>query len=91
MTQKKYKLKKGLISEKLDGKIVIFDSDKSILYTLNETAGFIFEKLKKGIDKEKIVELLVKKYQVKRERVQKDLKDLIENLKKKNIIKESKQ
>ena len=82
----KYKINKGFIIQKLDDKTIIFDGEESVLYTFNETASFIFQKLKKGWEEEKIVSDLVKKYQVKEKRARKDLKDLIGELLKKKII-----
>lgn len=82
----KYKIKKGNIVQKLDDKTVIFDADESILYTLNETASFIFQKLKRGQNKEKIINAMLRKFQVKKERVEKDFDQLISDLKKKKII-----
>jgi len=82
----KYRINKGLISENLDGKTVIFDGEESLLYTLNETASYIFAKLKKGTEKEKILALLVKKYGIDKKRAEKDINELISALKKKKII-----
>ncbi len=82
----KYKINKGIISQKLDEKMVIFDGEESVLYTFNETASFIFQKLKRGWPEEKIIDSLVKKYQVKEERVRKDFKELVDDLKRKKII-----
>ena len=82
----KYKANKGLIDQKLENKTVIFDSDESILYTFNETASFIFKKLKKGLSEEEIIQNLVKRYYIKEEKVKKDFRELISELKKKAII-----
>jgi len=82
----KYKINKGYISEQLDGKTVIFDSEKSVLYTFNETASFIFKKIKKGEEIEKIIETVKKKYDVKKEKAEKDFNELLNDLKKKKII-----
>lgn len=82
----KYKVNKGLITQKLDDKTVIFDGEESILYTFNETASFIFKKIKKGEEKEKIIEMVEKKYDIKKDRVEKDFNELIADLKKKKII-----
>lgn len=83
----RYKIQKGLIVEKLDNDLAIFDVNQSILYTLNETAAYIFQQLKKGKEKEEIIEGLLKKYAVKKERAQKDFDQLIEKLKEKGIVK----
>ena len=82
----KYKINKGLITQKLDDKTVIFDGDESILYTFNETASYIFKKIKSGEEEERIIDLIVKRYQIKPEKAKKDLRDLLVDLKKKKII-----
>jgi len=85
----KYKINKGLITQKLDDKTVIFDGEESILYTFNETASYIFKKIKAQEDKMKIIDAVVKKYGVKPEKVKKDLDELFVDLKKKKIISSS--
>lgn len=82
----KYKINKGLITQKIDNKTVIFDSEESLLYTLNETAAIIFLKLKKGLSESEIIQIMVKKYQIKEEKVKKDLIEFLSDLKKKKII-----
>ncbi len=84
---KKYKINKGFIVQKLDGKITIFDGEKSMLYTFNETASFIFQKIKKGIGEKEIIQALVKKYKIKEDRAKKDVKEIIKDLLVKKIIK----
>lgn len=82
-----YKIQKGLIVQKIADKTVIFDAEDSTLYTLNETAAYIFQKLKRGFNKEKIITQMMKRYQVKKERLIKDYDDLINDLIKKKVIK----
>lgn len=86
----KYKVLKGLISQKVDDRLTVFDGERSLLYTLNETASFIFKKVKSGKDKKDIVKELIKKYKIKRERAKRDVEELIENLEKKGIVKPTK-
>jgi len=81
-----YQIQKGLIIQKIDKETIIFDAEESVLYTLNETAADIFKMLKKGLKEKEIVENMVKKYKVKKERVEKDVKELVEELKKRKIL-----
>ena len=81
-----YQIQKGLIIQKIDKETVIFDAEKSVLYTLNETAAEIFRLLKKGLKEEEIVERMVKKYKVKKEKAEKDVKEMIGELTKRKII-----
>ena len=85
-----YKINKGFVVQKLDDKTVIFDSEESVLYEFNETASFVFKKIKVGWDEGKIVTSLSKTYKIKEDRVEKDVKELISELKKKKIIASSK-
>lgn len=86
----KYKVNKGFIIQKLDKDLVIFDADESVLYTLNETATFVFQKLKRGLSQEEIIKAMVKRYDVEKERVKKDLNQIIKKLEKGKIIKKAK-
>lgn len=83
----KYRLNKGFIAQKIGKKTTIFDGEKSVLYTFNETASYIFQKLKAGFDEKKIVDRLVKKYKKDKKEVEKDVKDYIADLLKKKILK----
>ena len=68
--------------------LVIFDGEKSVLYTFNETASFIFRRLKLGNSIEEIVKALAKKYKIGEIEAKKDTKDLIRDLLTKKIIKQ---
>ncbi|MFA6081291.1 MAG: PqqD family protein [Patescibacteria group bacterium] len=83
----KYKIKKGLIYEKKGKKITIFDPDKSTIIELNETACYIFEKLKKRIMVNKIITLMVEKYNLTIKKGENDVKNLILKLLKEEVIK----
>jgi hypothetical protein len=83
---KKYKVQKGYITQKIGNKITIFDGEESRLITLNETATYIFERLKRGLDEGKIIELLSKKYKIEPKRISKDFSDLISELKRLKVV-----
>lgn len=82
----KYKINKGFITQKIDGKITIFDGEKSQLITFNETASYIFERIKRGIKDTEIIKLMLKKYKLEAGVAKKDFKDLINQLKRLKII-----
>lgn len=82
----KYRIRKDLVFETIKLKTAIFDSQKSVLYTLNETASYIFNKIRLGWDQEKIIKGLEKNYAVEKTKANKDFESLISELKKKNII-----
>lgn len=82
----KYKLNKGFIFQKFGGKTIIFDIHKSVLYTFNEVASFIFENIRKAYSDEKIVHNIVRRYQIKEKKAKADLREIISDLMKNKII-----
>lgn len=83
---KKYKVNKGFITQKLGKRTVIFDGEKSVLYTFNETASYIFSKLKLKWDRKRILDSLVKNYNVKIDKAEKDFYQLLADLEANKII-----
>jgi len=81
-----YQITKGLITQKIDHDTVIFDAENSMLYSLNETASYIFNLLKKHKSIDEITEKIVKKYEVSATKAKKDVVSLLSDLKKKKII-----
>jgi len=81
-----YREAKNLILQKLDGKLVGFDVDRSFLYTFNETAEFIFKKIRAQWTEERIVKALGKKYEVSATKLKQDVKQAIKDMVKNKII-----
>lgn len=69
--------------------ITIFDAEKSLLYTFNNTATFIFDKLKRGIDSKKIITDLAKEFEITEKKAAKDFDEFINTLKSKKLIKKA--
>jgi hypothetical protein len=88
MIQKKnpYILQKGIVIQKNEGEISIFDPDNSYLFTMNETAAFIFERIKKGMSGNEICKQLTTIYDITSAVAEKDVNTLIEKLKKYKIL-----
>lgn len=86
MTEPKYKLNKGHIIQKTSDKIIIYSGEKSVLYTLNDTAAYIFTGLKLGWSEEKIILKLIQIYNVSEKKAKKDFSEYKELLKKKKIL-----
>ena len=82
----KYKIKKNLIFEKKTKKITIFDSEKSIIYELNEIGSLILKKIKNGKTTEEISNILEKKFKVNKTEVFSDVINFIKQLKKNKLI-----
>ena len=82
----KYKINHGFIIQKIDNKVMIFSGEESVLRTLNETAAYIFQKLRIGWENEKIVEGLVEKFGAMQKQAKEDLEDFIKLLLRKQIL-----
>lgn len=83
---KRFKLNKGYISQKIGSKTTIFSGEDSVLYTLNEVAGFILEGVKLGWETDVIVLRLTEKFQVDQATALKDVNHFFDTLLTKKII-----
>lgn len=83
---KKISVNRSIIFQKIDDKLVGFDIDRSALYTFNETAEFIYKKLKTGNTAEKVAKQLAKKYAIEEKAALKDVAALVNDLKKNKIL-----
>lgn len=83
---KKSVVNKSILFQKIDNKLVGFDIDKSALYTFNETAEFIYKKLKVGAEEAKVAKQLAKRYEVEEKVALKDVIALVKDLKKNKIL-----
>ncbi len=81
-----YKVNKGFIVQKLGYKTVIFDGERSELYTFNSTSSYIFKSIKLGFSEKEIIEKLVRRYDIKEEQAKKDFNELVSDLQNKKII-----
>lgn len=79
-------IKKGQIVEKIGNKIRIFDPEKSELYSLNESASYIFGKIRSGAKKNEIIRLLKKKYGLTTIQAKHDYSNLVKEMRKRKII-----
>ena len=85
----KYKINKNFIFQKIDKNMIGIDIDQSYLYTFNETAEFIFKKIKMGWGEEKITSTLVNIYKVDASVLKRDVQSIIKDLFKNRILLES--
>ena len=81
-----YTIQKEFITELMGEKIVLFNSVRSKLYTLNETGKYIYIQLKKKLDEDNISQKLARKYNISYKIAQKDVSSFIQKLLKRNII-----
>ncbi len=83
---KKFKLNKGYISQRIGGKTTIFSGEDSILFTLNDVGGFIVDGIKLGWEKDEIAIRLTEKFNIDQETALKDVNHFFNTLVTKKII-----
>jgi hypothetical protein len=81
-----YRLNKDMVKEKFDQEILIYDIKGFYLFTLNNTASFIFKKLQTGSTEEEIALALQNKYQVDYTIALTDIHHITEELLSQNIL-----
>lgn len=83
---KKYQSNPKFIIQHVDHSVILFDPDRSLLITLNETASKIFKMYTKGTTINKIVQHLDEKYDVPVITLKEDIKAFIKKIKIEEII-----
>ena len=82
----KYKRTNEIVDERIEGDMVILDYKRGKLLTLNETAARIWELLRKEIEEGEICDVLTKEFAVTNETASTDVRQLLEKLKKENLV-----
>ena len=49
---------------KIDNEVFIYDRNRSLIHTFNETGAFLWNAFEQGIEKEEIVKRLVSEYEI---------------------------
>lgn len=85
------KIKEGFVLREIAGESVVIalgDAGKIFngMIRLNETGRIIWERLSLGDDKERIVDLLLKEYEIERSVVERDVDRIIETLRGAGIL-----
>lgn len=81
-----HRINRSLLIEKIDGKIVIFDSLRSVFFNFNETGSYIIDKIKKGFGQKEIIDGLVKRYGIERRTAENDFNDFLNQIQKKKLV-----
>lgn len=79
------KIKEGFILRNVAGSYVVVPIGKTTLdfngmMSLNETGAFLFEKLQQGIERDALVDALVREYEISRNLAQNDVDRFIEKV-----------
>ncbi len=80
-----FKLRNNFIIEKIEGKITLFDVEKSTFYSFNKTGTHILGLIKKKYNRSQIVKSIEDKFVVTKEKAVNDLDDFLKTLSKSGI------
>ncbi len=75
-----FQLSKDVLSQKIDGESVLLDMKSEHYFGLNDIGGKVLELLKNGVTVERILDILLKQYDVKEEQLETDIKELLQQL-----------
>lgn len=78
--------KQGVFSKKTHGKYIAVISGRNNVFEFNETAGFIWNLLKKPISKVELIKKLCREYDVTEKQAEKDIITFIETYSKEGLI-----
>ena len=76
-----------ILSSDMDGETVMMSVENSEYYSLSKVGTKIYDILSKEMSFTELIDILTKEYSVDREVCEKDTKEFLEELLKKNIIK----
>jgi len=83
-----FRLKKNILLHRTKDRVLLFDSKKYLLFSLNSVAGDMLEALLKHSSKESVILSIMKKYEASNKTIEKDLNNFIDNLRKNGVLKE---
>lgn len=72
----RYILKKDLLVRKLKNTMMVYNPENSDMYELNDIAGEFYEKLKKNIDFDGILNEFMEEYDEEQSVIEADLKEI---------------
>ena len=76
-TKTKIKRSKRVIFKEINGVVYILDPRNATVYTLNETASFIWQSLKIPRSSEELISLITKNFNIERKKSEKDSENFI--------------
>lgn len=77
MKDQKNKINKKIIYQYIGNDVLVYSSEKSELFTFNETAAFIFRTLRKGKSIDEITTEMIKEYDTTGKKAQKDIVNIL--------------
>ena len=80
------KLCNQIVVQELGDTFIVYDNNKSILHEFNEVGYLIIKYIEKGYKKNKIVEEIVREFDISKNQALSDLEDFLVELEKKDLI-----
>jgi len=81
------KLSNEVVVSELDGVWVVFDSQRSVLYELNDVGGFVMKVIQDGVeDIDKLIECVVNEFDVAYKVARKDVVKFVNDMFKLNLL-----
>lgn len=71
------KLLDCIVWRKINNIIFLINTEKNMLYELNDTASFVFEKLLSGVDEKEIIKEMSLVYDVDAEQLKSDVMNIV--------------
>ena len=82
-----FKLREGILYKKFKRKLIIYSSEKGIIYTFNKMGEKLFLLLiEKGYPIDAVVNNIMKNYKVTKKRIMEDIKSFVSNLYSEGVI-----
>lgn len=69
-----------IIVRKIDSELFVYNRERSLIHTFNESGVFIWELIEKGYEKDKVIDVLVHEYAVDVQTATKDVDEFMQIL-----------
>ncbi len=80
------KIKNHIVEQKIKNKTVLFNTEKSRLFTFNDIGRQILQLIVEGHNREEIITALTNVYEVDRSHLENDVDEFIKTLQKEDIL-----
>lgn len=82
-----FQKQKGILSARLDDKLLIFNTEKNVPYSLNDVAAFVFINTEGELSTEQLAQMICNEYNIEIDQALNDIRELYNEFVKKDIVK----
>jgi len=75
-----YRIKPGLITQSVDGELLVLNRQREQIHQLNPVASFIWQRLDGQMTQEQLIEVITEKYDIEQDVAKHDLESLLNQL-----------